>query len=51
MTMMIVFCGTSSARYHKNTFWVSCDACKGWFQGGCVNITQELVQTLEVPHL
>jgi hypothetical protein len=41
------FCGICGARYHKSGFWISCDACKGWFHGRCVNITQEQAKNLE----
>jgi hypothetical protein len=33
------FCGTCSAPYHANAFWICCDICDQWFHGKGVNIT------------
>jgi hypothetical protein len=50
-TMTVIFCGTSRGRYHKNKFLFSCDACKGWFHGRCVKVTQEQMKHLEAMYL
>jgi hypothetical protein len=50
-TMTIIIFGTCTDHYHKNAFWVSCDVCKGWFHGRCVDITQEQAKNLEALYL